>query len=209
MARCPNCDAEIPIGCNCEVGDENCFEWTGDGSEGSPYVLLPVISADPDQLLSCGADGLLAETPDVLLIPPAVQAYNTNHLTIANNTLTTVTLNTENYDTDTMHSTSSNTGRLTFNQPGTYIVTFVCAWNKHVTGDRIAQIRKNGVDILAYESKRSSANSADLIVGHCITVEDDFIATDYVEARVQHTSGGNLLLLSESYSPFFSAVRVA
>jgi hypothetical protein len=207
VARCPACGLITPSGSNCFVEDSTCWEWSGTGTAGDPYLLLPVLSVDSDQLLQCTDDGLFGEPPEELSDPPACQAYSTVNLTIANSSMTALALNNKIYDTDTMHSNTTNNTRITFTTAGTYLVTFVCAWNKHATGDRIAQIRKNGTDVLAYESKRTGGS--DLIVGHSVTVEDAFIATDYVEAMVQQTSGGNLLVLAESYSPFFSAAKVA
>lgn len=207
MARCPVCEEVVPAGSNCLVGNSNCFDITGAGEDGDPYIIEANLSADPDQLLTCGGDGLAAVMPAVLSEPPAVQAYNTGDLSIANNTLTTLTLNTELYDTDSMHSSTTNTGRITFTTAGFYVVTLNVAWNKNATGDRMAQIRMDGATVIAYESKDSGG--ADLIVGHCIAVQKAFTAAQYVEARVQQTSGAALRLLSESYSPLFAAVRVA
>lgn len=206
MARCPACGTITPTGCNCDTISTNCLVWSGDGSAASPYVLSFDFSADVDQLASCTADGLFAEVPATISDPPTAQIYRSSHQSIANNTLTTVTFNVELWDTDSMHSTVSNTERLTFTTSGTYFVTACLAWNKDVDGDRVAQIRKNGTDILGYESKDSGA--ADLIVGHSLVVQDSFAAADYIEARVQHTGGAALLLLSESYSPIFTAVRM-
>lgn len=207
MARCPVCDVEITIGCNCDVADGISFGWSGTGADDDPFVIDPILSEDVDQLLECDPEGLLALIPDEIINPPSVMTYRTSHLSIANNTLTTVPFTTELYDTDTMHDNTTNPERITFTTAGYYLVTFVCAWNKNIVGDRLAQIRKNGTDVLAMESKRTGG--ADLLVGHSITIEDSFSAGNYIEARVQQTSGGNLLLLGDSFSPFFLAERMA
>lgn len=209
MATCPECGLIVPSGSNCLLTDTAWYEWTPgtDGTPDDPHTLEMVLSADPNQILTCGAGGALALMPAALTNPPAAQAYNSTNLTIANATWTTVTCNTELYDTDTMHSEVSNTGRVTFATAGDYDISFNAAWNKHVTGDRAARIRKNGTDIIDFDSKRTGG--ADLIVGHCMSITERFVATDYIEAQVQQTSGGNLLLLSESYSPILVATRVA
>lgn len=203
---CPVCQEVIPAGCNGSVTDSDCWAWTGDGSEASPFVLAPVLSADPSQRLVC-SDGLFADVPAVLADPPTAQAYNASNLAIAHNTATTLTLNSEAYDTDTMHSTSANTGRITFTTAGVYIVTLDVVWKNHATGDRSVAIRKNGTDTLASDTK--DAGGADLSVGHAISILEEFSAADYVEARVTQTSGVSLAVLSESFSPIFGAVRVA
>src|SRR5919108_3594221 len=127
MARCPVCDVEITPGCNCDVNDSTWLVWTAGTIE-------PVLSADPDQLLTCTADGLDAQVPTSLKEPPACMVYRTSNLSVANNTLTSVPFNVELYDTDTMHSTLANTERITFTTAGVYVVTFEAVWNKNATG---------------------------------------------------------------------------
>lgn len=205
--RCPVCEEVIPAGSLCLVEDSDCFDVTGGGTELAPHVVVPILSADGDQLLTCTASGLYAAVPTSISNRPAVMAYHTVPQSIANNTLTTVALNNELYDTDTMHDNTTNNSRLTITTAGFYEIVFNGVWKNNSTGDRIAQIRKNGTDILDYESKR--AGGADLLVGHCVSVQEAFAATDYVEARVQQTSGAALLLLGDSYSPIFTATRVA
>lgn len=205
--RCPVCEGIVPAGSNCFVEDGTSFTWDGTGEGGDGYILVPELSADVDQLLVCGEDGLLAEVPLRWAEPPAVRAYSTVAISIANNTLTALTFNTELYDTDTMWSSGAPT-RVTFTTAGVYLVTMVVAWDNNIVGDRFGQIRKNGTDVLARESK-DTGDRSDLIVPHNITIEEQFAAADYVEVMVQQTSGAALLIRGESYSPYLSAVRVA
>lgn len=206
--RCPECGAIAPTGCLCNVEDGTCFEWLGNGSEDEPYVLWPVLDVDADQLLECESDGLLALLPLVISHPPVCRAFHSSNISIANNTLTAVNLDSEEYDTDTMHSTSSNNSRITFTTAGTYTVTFNCMWNKTVAGlgDREAFIRVNGSSYIAHDSKRQGG--ADLFIGHSVVAQDDFGAGDYVEGVVRQTTGTNLLLLSASHAPFLDASYV-
>jgi hypothetical protein len=204
--RCGCRDAPSATGCLGTVEASDAFTWSGAGSELSPWIAAPDLDPDVDNLLTCGVDGLLAQLPASIAEPPACRVFKSTNTSIANDTLTAVTFNVEEYDTDTMHSIAANTGRITFTTAGTYAVSFACAWNKNSTGIRLAEVRKNGTDVLAMESK--TTGGADLLVGHVLLLEDDFSAADYVEALVRQTSGGNLALLSESFSPFFSAVKL-
>lgn len=204
--RCPICGNVAATGSLCSVLDSDEFDITGAGSAASPYQLTPIEDGDADNLLACGVDGISAILPTSLTDPPSCRAFHSANQSITNNTLTTVALNLEQYDTDTMHDLAVSNSRVTFTTAGKYIVTFNGVWNKHITGDRMAQVRKNGTDILGFESKRTGGS--DLLVGHSLVVQDSFAATDYVEARVQQTSGAALLLLQESYSPFLAATRV-
>lgn len=209
MSRCPECGLAVATGPNCDVADTDCFDVTGSGTEADPHIVVPILSADVDQLLTCTASGFYATEPTSLSNPPACQVYHQQPQSIANNTLTTLAFNTEMYDTDTMHDITTNNGRITFTTAGIYIVTLNCTWKNTTaaTGDRIAQIRKNATTVLAYESKR--AGGADLLHGHSICIEISVAAADYVEARVQQTSGAALNIIADSWSPVFSAARVA
>lgn len=207
MARCPECGQVTVQGCLCQVADSDCFALNGAGTEGSPYIIEPILDPDVDNLLECETgEGLTAELPSSITDPPFVDAFSTVNLSIANDTLTVVAMNSEKEDTDTMHNPSSNNSRVTFTTTGTYLITLNATWNKNATGIRLAQIRKNGSDVLGMESKK--AGGSDLYVGHSITVIDQFTATDYVEAQVRQTSGGSLIITSESYSPFLTAVKL-
>ncbi len=205
--RCPVCSEVIPSGPNCLVDDTACFDVTGSGTELDPYVVVPDLSSDVDQLLACTASGLYAAVPTSISNRPSVQAYHSVVQSVVNDTETTVALNSELYDTDSMHDNTTNNSRLTFTTAGFYEVVFNGVWNKHATGDRIARIRKNGTDYLEHEAKRTGGS--DLLVGHCLSIQEAFAAADYVEARVRQTSGSNLLLLSDPFSPILSASRVA
>lgn len=53
--------------------------------------------------------------------PPACQVYRSSTQSIANNTVTSVTWNAENYDTGTMHDTATNSDRITVPAAGLYV----------------------------------------------------------------------------------------
>lgn len=202
MSRCI-CEPKTPLGCLCRVIDSLCWAITGNGSQATPFVISPKLDPNPNNLASCTAAGLKAITPAAITNPPAVQAYHSLNQAITNNTLTATALNSEHYDTNTMHSNTVNNSRVTFTTAGTYVVTFVCMWDKNAVGNRMAYIRKNGIDLLAFDSKKTGG--ADLFVGHTLVVQDAFLAGDYVEGLVQHTKGSNLTLLADSVSPVLSA----
>jgi len=51
--------------CNIAAGglftaDTNCIALTGDGTQGDPLEATPIIDSDPDNILTCGDNGLLA-----------------------------------------------------------------------------------------------------------------------------------------------------
>jgi len=107
-------------------------------------------------------------------------------LSVANNTYVAVTFGTENFDTDSYHSTSSNTSRMTIpsGKGGYYQVNGSIRWNNNTSGERNLYIYKNGVEyarsIIAANNQYPTVNVTSII---------SVVATDYLELFVYQTSG--------------------
>ena len=80
---------------------------------------------------------------------PSARAYNNANLSVANGTLTVLNLNSERWDNDGIHSTSTNTSRMTAQTAGVYVVSGSVIWATNTTGDRQLFIRLNGTDYMA------------------------------------------------------------
>lgn len=201
---CRDCDCPDCTQCQCHFDDSDCFTVDGDGSVADPFVVDPIIDPDADNMLSCGPSGLLAEPPAYILNPPACHVFNSANISIPNDTATALTFNSERYDTDTMHSTATLTGRITIVTEGIYIVTADNVWDKNAVGDRATFIRKNGADFLGLTSVH--AGDADLFVGQSVTVQEYLIVGDWLDVVVKQDSGGALSVLAERDSLNFSAM---
>ena len=163
--------------------------------------------------VDAGADTDRAITPATLAGTGLVggrngaKATNGVALPINDNTETTVLFSTEAYDTNSFHSTSSNTGRLTIPTGVTQVrLTAYMSWEPNGSSFRLLKIRKNGSDgaidddQITYQPEIfvSAANASvpDLgmyIDSGIITVA----ATDFFELRVFQNSGLQLDLLDE------------
>lgn len=212
--RCPTCGGIEASGSNCFIEDTECISHAGDGNEGSEFELSPTLSLDANQLLTCTNDGLYAQLPTLLTDPPTVQAFRTSIQSIPNNTLTALTFNVEFWDNDTMHSTAALTNRITFTTAGKYLVTFLGSWHPQSgnTGTetvRMIQMRKGGTDILAMDTRGAINDGFGTFIGQNLIVEEEFSAADYVEVLVQQNTGAALQYASESFSPVFTAYRMA
>lgn len=123
--------------------------------------------------------------------------------TISNNTSTLLTWDTEQFDTDGFHSTTTNTSRITIpsGKNGKYNITFSVRWVANTTGRRRIVIRKNGVDAFngfeAGQSIDATSNTGSLVM--------DLVATDYIELYALQTSGGNLDVYDTSTGSIFQA----
>lgn len=81
---------------------------------------------------------------DYLLDPPQAMAYANSAQTPANNAVVPISLDTEQYDNDNMHSIVSGTQRFTINTAGTYEVFAQICYSANGTGNREIRILKNG-----------------------------------------------------------------
>lgn len=190
--------------CSCSVVSSDGITVNGRGTVANPFTFDPRLDPDADNLITCEADGLLLKLPLVLRTPPQAYAYNSVNISITDDTNTIVTLDSERYDTNTMHSLVSNTERLTIVTTGIYRFTFKVAWAGNVTGDRWMYIRRNGREIMG-GSARKAPNSAAFELGMQAVIVEFFEAGEYVHGEVKQDSGGALNLLGNRYSPILTA----
>ena len=111
--------------------------------------------------------------------------------TINNTTTTIIEFNTELFDTDGFHSTTTNTGRITIpaGKAGKYLVYGRVSYLDNATGVRAARLFKN-------EDNLADLFSANAGTPYGGTVEATAIASlaegDYVTVRAFQSSGGSL-----------------
>jgi hypothetical protein len=114
-----------------------------------------------------------------------------------------VTFDTEDFDTAAMHSTVSNTDRITIVTTGLYLLVAQGSFAANGTGNRLLTINKNAgaTQLVAVNNGTPLAgNSAAL----CAVTLASLTAADYVVVNAAQTSGGDLALSS----PMFAAVRI-
>jgi hypothetical protein len=111
--------------------------------------------------------------------------------TINNTTTTIIEFNTELFDTDGFHSTTTNTGRITIpaGKAGKYLVYGRVTYLDNATGVRTSRLYKN-------EDNLADLFSANAGTPYGSSVEATAIASlaegDYVTVRGFQTSGGSL-----------------
>ena len=140
--------------------------------------------------------------------PPSCRVYHNANQSIADFTVTTVALNSERFDTNTMHNTVTNNSRITFNTAGVYVVTFHGAFDSAADYLRATfAIRLNGATVLA-ESITTDNTAAHNPSGTVTTIYK-FAAADYIEARVfqDNTAGAarNLIVAGNQSAEFAAA----
>lgn len=127
---------------------------------------------------------------EFLIDPPSCSVYNSAAQTVTNNTATDLTADSETYDNDSMHSTSSNTARITIQTPGRYLLIATVRFAADVDGYRTVFFRDSGATDLV--GQLVFGNSASGVTALTAVRSQVFSAADYVTARVQHTAGADL-----------------
>lgn len=138
---------------------------------------------------------------------PHCRVYNSAAILIPNNTLTALTFDSERFDVGAMHSTVSNTGRLTVPAGGDGIIRVAASIEFAATaggGYRQLVLRVNGTTTIDSDAKDASSLSGVQLNVDALWA---FVAGDYVEACVLHTFGSAInVSAAASYSPEFSAM---
>jgi hypothetical protein len=130
------------------------------------------------------------------------RVYNSANISIANNTAVALTFDTERYDDNTFHSTSSNTSRLTIPVTRRYQVGASVVLASNATGYRQVYFLVNGTTTIARMTIGANPGAVTELV--LAGVDWSFTAADYVEVYVVQNSGGALNVTAVSaYSPEF------
>lgn len=128
------------------------------------------------------------------------RAYNSSTIAVAHDTATILTLDSERWDTDGYHSTSSNTGRMTAPITGLYAITGNLRIDTPgVTGTFFINILLNGTTAIGRAIISTSINQAFAVV-----VSTDYVLTagDYVELMCYQNSGVSINVVTQgNFSP--------
>lgn len=121
-----------------------------------------------------------------------VSLYSSVNVSAANNTQTVFTFDSELFDTNNFHSTSSNTGRITIptGKAGYYLISGTLVWVGNGTGYRSLTLTKNGTSsLLALDNGSPNATYQTFLNG---TVIANLAEGDYVTMDGTQSSGGAL-----------------
>ena len=121
---------------------------------------------------------------------------------ISTSTQTAITFDSEVFDTDGFHSTTTNTSRITIptGLGGKYCFTMNTLWNGNSSGNRSLQLFKNGGQ---YKFGADLVSTAAAFIGQSYSFVLEANAGDYFEMVVFQTTGGNLdIYQRDSENPF-------
>lgn len=139
-------------------------------------------------------------------VVPTCRVYNSANIShTTSGTAQALTFNSERYDVSSMHSTSSNTGRITIptNWAGKYSVGASVGFASNATGYRQISIRLNGTTDIVFHNTNAISGLVTRL--SCSTIYE-FAAGDYIEVFANQTSGGALDVLAQgNHTPEFYA----
>jgi hypothetical protein len=132
---------------------------------------------------------------------PAVRVTNSGDEATSDGVYATMTFNTSQYDNAAMHSSSTNTSRLTARTTGVYDISGQVAWTGNAVGTRELIIMKNGA---AFIGRSSIAANTTSVVEQQVSAQVDLRAGEYVELLARQNSGGQLNVIAEDNEPMFA-----
>ena len=136
---------------------------------------------------------------------PRCRVHNSAAQTLTTATFTAITMNSERFDNDSLHSTVTNTARITFATAGVYLVGGALEFVANSTGVRGAFLRINGTTYISggIHMTRTDGGGA----GEFTATIYSFAVSDYVELMGYQNSGGNLdTVVDVNQAPEFWAV---
>lgn len=126
--------------------------------------------------------------------------YKSAVQSIANDSSTTITWDLENYDTDSLHSTTTNTSRITIptGKGGKWLFTGCMAFASNGTKVRRANLTVNGTTSYAPIAQQATAATDGDSTHGTFAWPLNLVAGDYVEMSAYQNSGGSLNFKTDS-----------
>lgn len=150
--------------------------------------------------------------PLIMLVnTPRVRVYNSTGPSLTNATATLLSWDTEEINTNTMHSTVTNTSRLVATTAGRYLVIAQAGFASNATGARQVNVRKNAAGSSAGGTGLTSNTCSSVMASNVVaasTFSTFLNAADYLEMFATQTSGGALAVNQGQWSTFFEMVWI-
>ncbi len=167
-----------------------------------PYVDLNTIHNPATGTIAPATWGdQVRDNLEFLIDPPACSVFHNTTQTITTSTFTVLSANSENYDNNGMHSTVTNTSRITIQTAGRYLFFARHRWAGNATGARAMQYRINGVDPGGTAQQLMALPAAPAGINHQHAASWTLVlaVSDYVETVAYQDSGGNLNVTLEEF----------
>ncbi len=131
-------------------------------------------------------------------------AFNNAAQSVPDNAFTVVTFNTNDFDTNSIHSTSVNTGRFTAPVTGFYLAFSSLQFAGSAAQQYVMQCRVNGTTVIN-GGGTSTLGSAGINESVFYVAAISLTANDYIEFMAFQNSGGNLNILGAASPTQYNA----
>ncbi|MEE1838082.1 hypothetical protein [Streptomyces sp. SP17KL33] len=141
---------------------------------------------------------------------PRFRGYAQTAQSIPDGAWTALTIDTEAFDSDGGHSTTTNTSRYTVQVPGVYLITGTASFAGNATGNRAVRLGVNGNGVIGSFVKTLAATVAHSS-GVATVAQVQCVAGDYIEVFGYQSSGGALMtsVTALDVAPALSAQWIA
>ena len=119
------------------------------------------------------------------------RVYNSGNISVPDSSVTTLTFDSERWDTDNFHDLTTNPERLTIPEAGFYTVSANVWWSANTSDRRHLHLYLNGTTQIGSDTRTTGAGSN--FYQH-ITTQYYFEAGDYIEVKVYQKSGSTLTI---------------
>lgn len=140
---------------------------------------------------------------EFLIDPPTCSVFDAGGQTVTNDTITSLSADSENFDNDAMHSTVTNTGRITVQTAGRYEfyarVNFQA--NSTAAKRRVIQLRKNGTTTFTVMSVPNVEDGNSQTISGAL--KDTMGVGDYYEVRALQNSGISLTVTLNEFAALY------
>lgn len=182
-------------------------------SDGSPSGTISTLVFPNDTVTINGSTATIREVPQGYI---GARAYSSSDFNLSNNTITPVTFNAEDFDTDGFHSTSSNSERMTIpaGLGGPYLIFANVEWETNDTdGDRLLYIqhtRGATNTIIAWGRQPPGSTGLTGAGEHGIPVSTVFLMEpgDYVQCLAFQNSGSTVALNTRDRAFHFGVFKL-
>jgi len=137
---------------------------------------------------------------EFLIDPPACSVKGSSAQSINNGTTTSLNAGTETFDNDSMHSTVTNTSRITIQTAGRYLVFALVRYAANVTNARTLGLLVNATTNHDLTNVDAASTGDTFLSGSKSFV---FSVGDFVECRATQYSGGALNVTLEDFTAVF------
>ena len=139
-------------------------------------------------------------------------AYQTANQNLLDSTWANITFDAEHFDSNTMHSTSTNPARIKCNSDGLYLAVFKVSFDTNTTGVRRAQLRENAAGSSSGGTARGIWSAPGLASVNT-TVSGTrllrLVDTDYIEVFAYQDSGGAIDIISGTAATWLQLMQLA